>query len=902
MPVTLSPTASPAKPRLAESAPLSPRLLILKENSVSADELETTLATTGWDYDIVSVGSVAELVAPLEQFQPQAVLLVCTLYRFDAITAVGLIRKKVSVRPLVIGLGPVTDDALAALSAAGADVLADQPSALSVALASIGGGPNAIRPYRVPGVQSEYQRMFDTADDGLLMLDTEEVIEDVNVRACTLLGYGSDALIGKTLEELGVFGEDAATQHLLANVRKYGHGYADTLVLHTRTGRTLQVTFLANTFTDSDKRHVRVALRPISASGSQAGAMPSQSPDLRYLAQQRFVGTVIVGSNAEILEVKAAVANFIGYTPMELAGKSVLTFLPDDKKDTYKSIIQAGLAGEPVVAQLISGIVTKDGNKRDILVDTTATTYRNEPAIISAIFDVSNRSDNEPGLALEMLILKTEHDLSPDGILVVNDSRSIISYNSRLLDILGIPTPQHRLTMETDIIAHEAAAVQDGDALRARIEEIYSHQDRSSQDYIRLADDRTLERYSSPMHASNGSYVGRVWFYHETTVRSRLEREKRRSSDRLKTLSLGNTLVLRASGENALIGQMARTIADAGGYALAWIGLVEDPQTMTLRTAAIAGSAAERLSEGEPIKPVLTFYSAPVQSVSDAPTPSGKTTKVVFPETWQQIALACGVHSTTTFPIISGADVIGAVVIGSSDAAAIEQADSDTLSELAEDLGYGIAALRLRDRNQAVLERLNSSWDAMVHTIGRVVEFRDPYTAGHQERVALLAVAIARELKLSDDDVHAIRTASLVHDVGKIYVPSDILTKPGILSSLEFEVLKTHTQAGSNILNDIEFPWPIAEITLQHHERLDGSGYPNQLKGDEILMPAKIIAVADVMEAMTTHRPYRPAHALDEALAEIHNGRGSRYDAAAVDACTKLFHRFDFSETDGSTE
>lgn len=186
-------------------------------------------------------------------------------------------------------------------------------------------------------------------------------------------------------------------------------------------------------------------------------------------------------------------------------------------------------------------------------------------------------------------------------------------------------------------------------------------------------------------------------------------------------------------------------------------------------------------------------------------------------------------------------------------------------------------------------ENIKKSFNDIISVISRTVELKDPYVAGHQKRVMLLSVKIAEKLDFPLDKIEGIKVASYIHDIGKITVPSEILNKPGRLTQLEFNIVKTHPSAGFEILKDIDFPWPIARIVLQHHERLDGSGYPLGLKGEEILPEARIIAVADVIEAMTSHRPYRPALSLADALDEIKMGRGILYDAKVVDACLKIF-------------
>lgn len=196
------------------------------------------------------------------------------------------------------------------------------------------------------------------------------------------------------------------------------------------------------------------------------------------------------------------------------------------------------------------------------------------------------------------------------------------------------------------------------------------------------------------------------------------------------------------------------------------------------------------------------------------------------------------------------------------------------------------------ERTAALLEseqKLRASLRDSVTALAAIVEMRDPYTAGHQRQVAQIAVAIAQALHLSEAQVEGIYLAGAVHDVGKIRVPAEILSKPGKLTALEFGMIKEHSQNGFEILKTIDFPWPIAQIVLQHHERLDGSGYPQGLHGEQILLEAKILAVADVVESMMSHRPYRPALGIQVALDEIVQHRGTLYDPQVVDVCVLLF-------------
>ncbi len=199
---------------------------------------------------------------------------------------------------------------------------------------------------------------------------------------------------------------------------------------------------------------------------------------------------------------------------------------------------------------------------------------------------------------------------------------------------------------------------------------------------------------------------------------------------------------------------------------------------------------------------------------------------------------------------------------------------------------------KIAQRTQKIKQnesQLKEALEGIIHAIALTVETRDPYTAGHQTRVAELACSIAKEMNLSLDQIEGVRLAGAIHDLGKIYVPAEILNRPGKLTHIERELIHVHPQVGHDIIKDIYFPWPIAEIVYQHHERMNGKGYPRSLPGEEIILEARIIAVADVVEAMSSHRPYRPAPGIDSALEEIAKNTDILYDSEVVKACLTLF-------------
>jgi HD-GYP domain-containing protein (c-di-GMP phosphodiesterase class II) len=202
---------------------------------------------------------------------------------------------------------------------------------------------------------------------------------------------------------------------------------------------------------------------------------------------------------------------------------------------------------------------------------------------------------------------------------------------------------------------------------------------------------------------------------------------------------------------------------------------------------------------------------------------------------------------------------------------------------------------RAEERLNETLQHLRVAMASTIQVMGLTVEARDPYTAGHQQRTTVLAEAIGREMGLPPEKIEGLHMAGLVHDAGKISIPAEILSKPTKLTPGEYALVKMHAQRGYEILKDVVFPWPIAEIVRQHHERMDGSGYPRGLKAEEILMEARILSVSDTVEAMVSDRPYRPAQGVQMALAEVEKNKGLAYDAVVVETCLKLFREKGFS-------
>lgn len=387
-------------------------------------------------------------------------------------------------------------------------------------------------------------------------------------------------------------------------------------------------------------------------------------------------------------------------------------------------------------------------------------------------------------------------------------------------------------------------------------------------------------------------------------ARQRAEANLLHANRALRTLSAGNGVLVHSNDEATLLRDMCRTVIEQGNYRLAWVGLVEHDAEQRVRPVASAGDEEGYLESVQISWADNEHGQGPTGSAVRTGTTQVAHNLLTDPRyaPWREQAVQRGYASSIALPLKrDNGEVFCVLNIYAAQENAFDAAEVRLLQELADDLAYGILNLRTeQERNyyhQESLQstiRLKESLIGTIRAIALTVEKRDPYTAGHQNRVAELAVAIAGELGLDPERIQGLQLGGMIHDIGKIYVPAEILSRPGRLSAAEFEIIKSHPEVGYDILKDVKFPWPVADIVLQHHERLDGSGYPRGLKGDEIILEARILAVADVVEAITAHRPYRAGLGVDVALDEINKNRGKFYDPAIVDACLRLFREQDY--------
>jgi PAS domain S-box-containing protein len=516
---------------------------------------------------------------------------------------------------------------------------------------------------------------------------------------------------------------------------------------------------------------------------------------------------------------------------------------------------------------------------------------------------VQMSADSNPTLNQSELRYRRLFETAQDGILILDyKTGEIEDVNPFLLDLLGYEKADlvGKVLWEIGAIVDKKPAIVAFEVLKEK-------------GYIRYEDlplKTKQGRLINVEFVSNAYDVGldRViqCNIRDISIRKSAEADLLASKDELEKRNWAILAYAQASlalshtdtAEN-LIQNVCDAIVQQVPFVISWVGLAESDEEKTVRVAGIAGS------EKAYAKGISVSWSA--QSPRGiGPTGqcirTGKSVVILDTlkdpnfEPWRERANQYGIRCCVATPISDEDQTIGALMVYAKIPNAFSESEIHLFENLANEIGFGLRSMARREqlademhKREQVQKQLYKALESTIEAMSKTMEWRDPYTAGHQRRVAEIAVAIARELGWDDVRLNGLHLGCMVHDIGKVAIPSEILTKPSKLTALEMQMVKGHVETSYEILKDIPFFWPIADMVHQHHERMDGSGYPCGLKGNQIILEARILAVADTVEAMASHRPYRAAIGLEAALKVITDGRGILFDSTVVDACLKLF-------------
>lgn len=612
----------------------------------------------------------------------------------------------------------------------------------------------------------------------------------------------------------------------------------------------------------------------------------------RKLVDTAQVIILVLDLQGRILSFNRYMEQLSGYTLDEVKGEDWFeTFLPAHSREATKQLFLQAISDMDSDGQPDS-IVTRQGNTLQI--EWYSKTLRDSEGktegLLAIGMDVTKKRETEKRLEL----FHSLFDQSMDAVHIVDPvTLRFIDVNETACRDLGY-TRDEMLRMSVHDI--------DPTVSDEKIKQVNANM--NQEDNVRFESlNRRKDGTTFPVEIS-ASLITVDKPYFLSIVRNTSERVAsrealNRANRALRTLSEGNLVLIHAPDEETLLRNATNVIVEHGGYSLAVVDFVGESGPKSLDPIAWAGFNGPDYWIGG-----LSWDDSPHGDFPGGHAVKQQTAQICrdiaseYADTpWGKAAVEHGYNANISMPLLQNGNVFGVLSIYSNVPEPFDKDEVELLEELAEDLAYGILNLRTRASHDRHETLLRESLKQSVQAIAATVESRDPYTAGHQKRVAELATAIGREMGLDEERIQGIGFAGIIHDLGKVHIPAEILSKPGKLSDIEYQLIQTHPEAGYDIVKDVRFPWPIAQIILQHHERIDGSGYPRGLKDEAILLEAKIIAIADTVDAISSHRPYRSARGIDTALREIQNGKGNAFDPEAVDACVRLFTEkgFEFS-------
>ena len=620
----------------------------------------------------------------------------------------------------------------------------------------------------------------------------------------------------------------------------------------------------------------------------------------RAISAAALDAILVMNDEGRLIYWNPAAQAMFGYASEEVLGKDLHEVLAPSRyrEDARQGVARFRESGTgPVLGEVFEReAVRKDGTEFPVELSVNAMLLQGRWHAVGVVRDITERKASEQALQHAQDGLEQAQRIARLGNWDWDIASGRLWWSDEVYHIFGLDPEAFSPTYEAFLERVDPA---DRELVTSAVERALAHDERYGIDYRVLHPDgtpRVIHAEGQVIRDEAGEPVRMIGTVQDVTESRQTEAALERANRAHRTLSRCNEVLVRAQDEQQLLDDICRTAVEVGGYRLAWVGFVEHDPEKRVRPVARAG-----YDEGYVDQVAATWERAPRGA-----GPVGRAIRAGEPIAvrdvasdegfgpWREAALARGYGSLAAFPITSDGETLGTLTVYASVPNAFDQEELRLLQELSRDLGYGIGALRTRQAHERAVAKQRDLLYATIESMALTIEKRDPYTAGHQQRVAVLSAAMGSEMALGKERIEGLRLAALIHDIGKIHVPSEILTRPGRLTRMEFELVKAHAEVGHEIVQHIPFPWPVAQMIFQHHERLDGSGYPQGLTADQILLESKILAVADVVEAIASHRPYRPAPGLDAALEIIHQGSGVLFEPSAVDACVRLFREKGF--------
>jgi len=740
----------------------------------------------------------------------------------------------------------------------------------------------------------EYLRLlFDYTPDAYYISDLKGNFVDCNKGAERLTGYKKEELIGKNFQKLKLFSTNdipKVGQLFDKNLGGLSTGEKE-FVLNKKDNNQVTVEISSYTVKIKGRTLALGIIRDITARKEAEEALVESEEKYRAVFENTGTAMLVIEEDMTGSMVNTQCEKLSGYSKKEIENKMKWTdfVVPEDLEEMKKYHIARRQAGEKPPTEYEFRLMDKKGKVKDIFMKIGM--IPNTKKSVASLTDITERKKAEIAIVYEQSLLHALMDNIPDFIYFKDEKNRFVRVNKTSAEDRGVTPEDFIGKTDFDIFTEEAAkkcfadddrVMKTGKPLINSIEKIT---------YL-----NGMERWFSatkvPRYDEKGKIIGTIGITRDITERKQAEERIKHLNLVLRAIRNINQLIFEEKDRERLLKGVCNSLAETRGYNHTQIVLLDEEGKIDTYTEAGLGKdflpLVKLLKKGETIpcgrlalkQRDVVIIKDPASTCPDCPL--------------VQVCSARG--SAMTVRLENKGKIYGIMSVSIPAYFITDKEEQALFKEVTGDIALGLYSIEMGKKLdkqthdlQQSYQRIKRAMDATVETMSKILEAKDPYTAGHQQQVSQLTTAIAKELNLSQDKIEGIRIASLIHDIGKIGLPTEILSKPSKLTDIEFSLIKEHSQIGYDILKSIDFSYPVANIVLQHHERLNGSGYPNHLKGDQIFLEARIIGVADVVEAMSSHRPYRPALGIDKALEEISKNKGILYDPEVVDACLKLF-------------
>lgn len=695
--------------------------------------------------------------------------------------------------------------------------------------------------------EERYNALFDRSLDLVYVHDFEGNFIDANEAALRLLGYNREDIPQINYASLMDSGDISKALQLIDELKRTGtQEEFSEFRLKSKDGRYLDVETKSSVILHDNKQYAVLGIGRDITERKRAEDQLRLSEEKYRLLLNHVAEAIFVVQEGMLKFVNPATILISGHPEKELVSKPFTEFIhPEDREMVFENY-KKRIIGKELPQSYVFRIITQDRLVKWVEIHATFILWEGKAATLNFLSDITKRKRSEEALRQSNTRFRSYFELPLVGIAITSPEKGWLEANDRLLDILGYPWQELKKMTWAELTHPED--------LDADIEQFNRVLNKEIDSY--MIDKRFIRKNREVIWTSlavgcvrkqDGTVDYFVALFEDITERKKSEKELQESEKRFRLLADNSTDVIWKMTLEGKFTYVSPSITNLSGY------------------------TPEEVMEIPFHKYVEESYVEPVMAeiTSQLNKPSSERLKSFQMELQQY----CKDGTIKDIEV-----TVGWLFDDYGNPVGIQGSTRDISSRK-----------RAEKELQVTLESLKKAVGTTIQVLVSALESRDPYTAGHQVRVAHLACAIAEEMGIDKGKVDGIRLAGSIHDIGKLSVPAEILTKPTKLSNLEFSLIKEHPQSGYEMLKHVESPWPLAEIIYQHHERMDGSGYPRNLKGDEILIESRILAVADVVEAMGSHRPYRASKGIEAALEEISKNKGKFYDDDVVDTCLKLF-------------